>query len=302
MADDAALIDAWRAEHPGADAHARADADAHPDEPALGALLRELVTRARAEWPALALAPETFVRRVARHWPGDEPLAPWLGRLRAGDLYLACACEARVPGALETFDRELMSKVPAALKHRGAEGAEADEICQRVRERLFVGAAKIADYSGRGALANWLEVVALRLAIDVRRQQRMLPVDTSGDTAAARLAGADPELELIKEHYRESFKQAFRVALGALSSEQRNLLKLHFVDDVTLDQMAALFRVHRATVARRIAAAREAVLDGVHRHLQAELAVDRAELDSLMRLVRSRIDISLTLLFRDSLP
>jgi len=41
-----------------------------------------------------------------------------------------------------------------------------DEVCQRLREKLFVSTparrAKIFEYSGKGSLASWLRTVALR--------------------------------------------------------------------------------------------------------------------------------------------
>jgi RNA polymerase sigma-70 factor (ECF subfamily) len=288
MEENDALLAAWRG----------AVEPAAADEPELARSLAQLVERGRAAWPALDVPADRFVRHVARHFPSGEPTGPWLERVRAGDLYLACACEVRAPGAIEAFDRSCLSALPAILQRNGW-AAQADEIRQRVRERLFVGAAKIADYSGRGALAHWLEVVTLRIAIDLKRQDRLLLMDSSGVAAAFGMVDADPELELLKERCREPLERAFREALAQLSSEQRNLLKLHFVDEVTLEDLAALFRVHRATIVRRIAAAREAVLDGARERLQAELSLAPAELDSLMRIIRSRIEISLSVFLRD---
>src|SRR5262249_38647566 len=153
-------------------------------------------------------------------------------------------------------DRVFLSAVPTILSRGGVRGVAPDEIRQRVRERLFVGASKIAGYSGRGPLQTWLQVVTLRIAIDATRE-RAMPIADTAEVDDLRLAGTDPELKLIKERYREPFKVALRAALAALTSEQRNLLKLHFVDGLTLDQMASLFDVHRTTIARRIAQARE---------------------------------------------
>jgi RNA polymerase sigma-70 factor (ECF subfamily) len=259
-----------------------------------GSLLRTVVDKGRAQWPDLALAPEAFARHLGRHFPEEEPLGPWLERVRAGDLYLACACAEKAPGALDAFERRFLGAVPAILKRSGPRDAPADEICQRLRERLFVGDAKIADFSGRGSLAAWLEVVTLRVAMDMRKKDRLVLSDDSGD--AARIADADPELEFIKERYRGAFKQALRAALEQLEAEQRNLLKLHFVDGVTLDQLAALFHVHRATIARRIAVARAAVFDGVQERLRAALALDQDEFDGLLQLLQSRLELSLSAL------
>jgi RNA polymerase sigma-70 factor (ECF subfamily) len=137
--------------------------------------------------------------------------------------------------------------------------------------------------------------VTLRIAIDAGREQR-LPIADSAELENLKLAGTDPELKLIKERYREPFKQALRAALGELSSEQRNMLKLHFVDGMTLENVATAFHVSRATIARRIAQARDAVFDHVRVRLQAELGIDRAEFEGLLGLLRSRLELSLSAL------
>jgi RNA polymerase sigma-70 factor (ECF subfamily) len=171
-----------------------------------------------------------------------------------------------------------------------------------VRERLFVSEPgvrpRIAEYSGRGSLINFVRVVAARLRISkARKRGEILTIDGSG-AAESPSPGSDPELEFIKERYRGEFKRALESALRALDDEARNLLKLHFVDGLTLDQLASLFSVHRATVARRIAAAREEILAGARRLLGERLDADTRELDSLIELVRSRIDLSLPSFFR----
>lgn len=268
--------------------------------PEIERLLDKVVHEGTSSWPALRLPAETFLARVAHHFSDTETLATWLGRVRAGDLFLTSACAERVPNAIDTFDREFLNSVPAILARGGLHALPADEVRQRVRERLFVGASKIEDYSGRGALASWLQVVTLRIAIDVTREQRAMPIADSIELADLKIAGTDPELSLIKERYREPFKQALRGALAQLKSEQRNVLKLHFVDGVTLDKLAALFNVHRATIARRIAQARDAVFDSVRDRLQAELGIDRAEFDGLLSLLRSRLELSLSALLPDT--
>ena len=52
-------------------------------------------------------------------------------------------------------------------------------------------------------------------------------------------------------------------------------------------------RVHRATVARRITRARDALLSGTRRRLMMRLKLDRSELDSVMRMIESNVHVSL---------
>jgi RNA polymerase sigma-70 factor (ECF subfamily) len=258
-------------------------------------LLAELVHEGTTAWPHIPLPAHVFVARLATLFT-DTSLAAWLRQLRASDLFLAIACTERVANAIETFDRELLASVPQILSRGGFRDLQSDEIRQRVRERLFVGASRIADYSGRGTLASWLHVVTLRVAIDFTREQRAQPIIDNVQIEDAEFVGTDPELSLIKERYRGPFKRALQTAVGELSSEQRNLLKLHFVDGVTLDKLATLFGVHRATIARRIAQAREAAFDRIRDLLRAELGIGSREFQELLVLLRSRLELSLSAL------
>src|SRR5258708_2105594 len=116
--------------------------------------LAELVRAGASAWPSVPLPEDVFVSRVANHFSNDATLIDWLRTVRAADLFLATACAERVPNAVNTFDREFLGAVPAILARGGMRDVQADEIRQRVRERLFVGASKIADYSGRGPLTS----------------------------------------------------------------------------------------------------------------------------------------------------
>jgi RNA polymerase sigma-70 factor (ECF subfamily) len=158
---------------------------------------------------------------------------------------------------------------------------------------------RIAAYSGRGALGKWLQVVTLNAVINLRNQRR--PVEEGVSERSLPLVSmGDPELGFIKERYRDQFLEAFREAIAGLPSEPRNLLRLHFVDGATLDQMAATFHLHRATIARRIADARGAILESARRRLADRLNVAGPDLDSLLRLMRSQLDLSLSTLLAPS--
>lgn len=262
-----------------------------PDEGELAAALGALFEDGRRAWPDLALPPEAFVRHLASRRTVGEPLAG----VRAADLYLACACATHVRGAVEAFERAQMCQVGMFLARLRPSAAFVDEVRQILREKLFVGrdgvSPKIAEYTGRGALGGWLRVVALRAAIDLRRQGG--DAVEEGRAERADPAAIDPEVGYIKERYRRAFNDAFRRAVAALDADQHALLRLHFVEGLTLDQMAARAGVHRATIARRIAAAREAVADEARRLLRATLGASEAELDSLAGVMRSQIDLSL---------
>ncbi len=88
------------------------------------------------------------------------------------------------------------------------------------------------------------------------------------------------------------------MALGDLSHRQRNVLRQHTVFGVTIDGLAVMYRVHRATAARWLDGAREALLAGTRRELMARLHLSPGTLDSIMRLIESQIEISVRRLLR----
>jgi RNA polymerase sigma-70 factor, ECF subfamily len=104
---------------------------------------------------------------------------------------------------------------------------------------------------------------------------------------------SDPELDAIRSRHLGDFKEAFQSALSSLSSRDRTLLKLHFVDGLSLDEIGGLHRVHRATVARWIARCREVVLEETRLRLATKLRLTPTEMNSFFGLMRNSLDVSI---------
>ena len=280
---DVALARLYR----GPAAEATADAD-------LGAALRHLFDEGRRAWPGLTLGVEAFVTHLAeRAEPGLPPAA------RGPDLYLACACSKGVRGAIEAFDREYLANVGTYLARLRPTAAFVDEVQQQMRDKLFVGRdgapPRITAYGGKGALATWVSVVAIRVAMDLRRQPR--PAADDGRELDVP-ATDNPERDYEQERYRRAFDEALRGATAAIGDEQRHILRRYFADGLTLDALAVELGVHRTTVVRRLAAARASLRIETRRRLQLVLGASESELESLARMMRSRLDLSLPGLFR----
>jgi RNA polymerase sigma-70 factor (ECF subfamily) len=258
-----------------------------PDD--LEGRLEGLFRTARAAWPGVALEGGLFVAYLGARWPERASLDAWLADAHASDLYLTCACARGIAGAIEAFDRAHLGPVRAYLAHGKPDDAFVEDVRQSLREKLFVGERrKIEEYSGRGALGGWVRMLAVRAAIDLRRRRG----ERVPDLYDQRPAAIDPELGYLSQRYRGAVEEAFRHALTLLDGEQRTLLRMHFVDAVTLDELARLKKLHRATIARRLATARKVILDETHRHLRERLSVSTEEFKSLVRLVRSELQIS----------
>jgi RNA polymerase sigma-70 factor (ECF subfamily) len=268
---------------------ARRGAVAPADLPSRLALL---LRAARAAWPEVALDDESFAAHLAERWPAGATLAQWLEDAHATDLYLACACGRGVPEALAAVDRAFLAHTAAYLVRLSPSDAFVEDVRQTVREKLFVGdAPKIREYSGRGPLDGWLRVVAGRAALDLRKRRGERLPDL---TAKGLDPFADPELGYLKQRYRGVVEDAYKAALASLDEDSRTLLRQHFLLGVTLDELAERLRVHRTTIARRLAGARQRIADETQRLLRERLALSGEEFASLFGLVRSQLDVSVS--------
>jgi RNA polymerase sigma-70 factor (ECF subfamily) len=105
--------------------------------------------------------------------------------------------------------------------------------------------------------------------------------------------GEDLQLSYLRREYGEQFKQAFEEAVTRLTPRERNLLRFRHIDGLSSDALAATYGVHRATAARWVTAARERLATETRRLMMARLGVGRADLQSIMRLIQSQLDISI---------
>lgn len=218
------------------------------------------------------------------------------------ELAFAGAAARGDPRAFAWFDARYVAPLPAALAHMRLGADVLDEVQQRVREKLLLpgegGAApRVAGYAGDGRLEGLVRVAATRAALDrVRAARREVPADDGLLDAA--IAGGDPSLDALKARARGAFRESFEAAVRSLGARERTLLRLHLLGGVTLERLAAMHGVHRATVVRWIAAAREDVLKATRAGMRARMALTDAELDALMGAAQSRLDLSVERLLR----
>ncbi len=262
----------------------------------LEALLSNHFEAGRTAWPSVQLAPEAFLRHLARHLPPEDTLAHSLRQLHAADLYLACACAAGEPQALLAFEQRILQKVPSRLGQLPA--STVDEVLQVLRQRLLMstngGTPKIADYSGRGPLASWVRISAVRVAGELASQDGRQELFNEPPEALERmLAPDDPERALARADSRQALTEALKAALARLTERERALLRLHHIHGLTMDRLSTMYGEPRSSVARRVAQARERLLKLTRHELTSRLRLDGRELESLLGLVSSRLDVSL---------
>lgn len=252
----------------------------------------------RAAHPGLDVSFELFAAFAAQR------AATWAGVLdRAADLYFACACVNGIPGAAELFFETFGDRIPSYLGALGKHPDQVDEVRQIVLVRCLVPdegrPPALASYSGRGSLEGWIRATAVREALALERDRaRHVPLSTPGARAEDR--PAEQDREWLAGHYREPVVRSFTLATAALPREHRALLRLHYVHGVTTAELAQMFRVSRATLVRRLAAARDALFERVQGELHGAAGVPPEDCANVLRLVKSQVDLRLSALLRET--
>jgi len=273
------------------------------DPKVLESTLGELIQQARQRWPMLRGDGVEFTAYLADRMLPERKVAEWLGSVHVADLFLCWLCARGDSAALEIFDRAFLSQVVSAIAAIQSAPAFIAEVQQQMRQKLLVSSAdkpgKIAEYAGFGPLSHWLRAVAVRTALNLRRTQNRedfpvadevlleLPVRTN-----------DLELDYLKSRYRTDFTEAFRKAVASLTSQERNILRLHFVDGLSLSQVGAAYQADKSTISRWISKSRQQLLQRTRDDLGERLRLDTRELDSLMNLVDSQLELSIDSVLR----
>lgn len=224
----------------------------------------------------------------------------------AAEIALVAALRAGSAEAHRTFEARYLAPLRGSLGGLRLSDAELDDVKQRTREKLLVpdasGALRVEAYAGKGRLGGLVRVVATREAVSLRRRTAR-EIDLDGAALADPLGRSwDPGIELLKARTREAFVAAFETAVRRLTSRERTLLRLHLLGGVTLEKLAEMYSVHRATIVRWLAAAREKVLDGTRAGMAASLEVGGPELESLMDAIRQSLDVSVERMLASMAP
>jgi RNA polymerase sigma-70 factor (ECF subfamily) len=259
------------------------------------AVLAGHVAAAHAAWPAIAVPDDVFVAHLARRFPADGGDSQ-LRAVRAADVYLALACARGDQDAIAVFERAYFGEIDAAAARTRAGPTLAAEVKSIVRRILFVAEgtrpAAAGEFSGRGDLRGWIRVAATRELVRLLGKDKR-EVKLGDDALLDVLSPAhDPELAYIKDLYRSQCSEAFRAALAAMPAKERSLLRYQLIDGLGIDEIGAIHGVHRATAARWLAKVREELLVRTRAEVQQRLGIATGDVDSLLQLVHSRLEVS----------
>lgn len=219
-----------------------------------------------------------------------------LEHLLLDDLVLAYACSRGNKSALSAFELRCGAEFDAVAKKLRLDEARRTDMRQILWQRLFVGIdgrPKILEYRGKGPLRNWFRVSASRILLnELRRGKRERKVLESAHGELLTATEIDPEFLLLEQIHCQQFRSSFQAAVQELQPAQRNSLRCHYMLGMTIEQMAGVLGIHRATAARRIAQAREELLRLTRERLRQDFGANTDELDSIIRRAQGKASLS----------
>jgi RNA polymerase sigma-70 factor, ECF subfamily len=246
---------------------------------------------AKSAWPTLALSADEYADFLVCRFPAARSISE--GILQ--DLFLACACGRNVPGALRCFAERFLPIVTRVVRKFDPSPSFVEEVYQRLSETMFVGGAsrrpKIESYTGQGPLSGFVGTAARRVALRLVSKAARF----QGEEALMERFSQDNEHEtaLLKHQYRDTFNKALSTALRQLPRRERLILRMNLVEHVSTTRIAAIYKVSQPTVSRWIQRAARSIFATVKDLVCDELEIDTSELESLLLVVRSQIEITI---------
>lgn len=160
-------------------------------------------------------------RRARAAWTVLDDFDEVLSRARAGE-----------PDAFGAIYADLVRPVAAYLRARGA--LDVDDLTSEVFVSVLTGVARFQ--GDQGAFRSWVFTIAHRRAVDAwRRQSRTVPAVPLDDPDVGPPEGSAEDLALDVLS-----RERVLALLGGLTEEQREVLTLRVVADLTVEQVATV--------------------------------------------------------------
>lgn len=227
--------------------------------------------------------------------PPNEPAAS--PDAANADLTLAMACAAGDESAQRAFAERFGPDIDR-LQSRFAKRIDRDDARQMVFSRLFVHdegqPARVASFRGEGSLGAFVRAVALRVLLNaIERRTEELLGESMLDVLATTGDATTPETSVRHAEQRALLKAAFESAARALAPKERAILRYALVEGATIDAIGELYGVHRATAARWLERAKEALGRSMRAALSEATDLADLERDRLHASVASHLELSL---------
>ena len=190
--------------------------------------------------------------------------APWLlhDHMNIGPIFDAvlAAAQAGAPWAQHRLYEWLAGPVAGFLRAQGV--AEPEDVTSEVFLSVFAG---VGSFRGsESQFRSWVFTIAYRRMIDARRARARVPATTALEASSANGDGPAPSAE--DEALQSMGTDRVERILRGLPSDQRDVLALRVIADLTVDQVAAALGKKPGAVK----ALQRRALAGLRRRLVAE--------------------------------
>jgi RNA polymerase sigma-70 factor, ECF subfamily len=254
-----------------------------------------LLESVQERWQGLPVELEAFLRYSTKRRVALSTLSKEIG----ADFYLAFACSHRLAGSIETFHRMYGRRIAAIGQRFGGSESFADEIMQRVFEKLFVARSEreepgIAQYRAEAPLSAWVNTVARRIAfrqVKSARPERLLDEELLAQEIAD---VCDQELLLLREQHRDVVREALACALRRMPTREQRFLKMNLVAGVSMERIGKIYGISQSSVSRKIQRAISHVISEAKAEACDKLRISSGEADSIFKLIQSCIDLTLS--------
>ena len=243
------------------------------------------------EWPDLAsVTLDDYVKHVRQLQTSASDIERY-----GTDVYLAQACGNAEPEALHILETRYFPALDDHLVRSGFDTTTRQDVFQQMLMHLCAGPyPRMMTYAGRAALVSWLGVTAIRFAVNMGAKSAQSGTQAVELTFERLVADeVSPEMRVTIERARPLFQSALSTAIDALAERDRTLLRLCFLDGLSIDGIGSMYGVHRATAARWIAQIRQKIFNDVKAVLTRDLGLHNSEFESLVFLIRSELHLSL---------
>jgi len=271
---------------------------------------------AQQAFPNVRLDLQAFMQKVVavlgKHLP--QPLndaefnlarTRFLENLKWEELFLTTACASGDEAAWKLFHSRYHAVIQKAARYCSENSSEAQELSDSLISDLFIPIStvsgenrnKIGQYDGLGSLEGWIKVVVSRLAIDqIRRSQRQVSLEElEADPTVLRgdgpESGSGNEIDLPKAS--KMFITSLNHALEQLSSQEKLILNLYYLRDLSLKEIGRMLRTHESTVSRTMDRLKKQLRKSVERHLREHFQVRAAEVSQLIEMAHLEVDVDL---------
>lgn len=283
------------------------------------AISQEQWCKAAVEYPGVALPLHAFEEKIFKvlqksltqipeptpRETAERELIHLLSQLHWQELYLTTACERGIDVAWNIFHSQYRGTILKTAMRSACNASEGQEIADSFLSELFLpsqtgsseGEKKIGQYSGIGSLEGWIKVVIARQSIDrIRAQKRQVPIDDLEvePPSLDQSARTDSRiLEHDKQRALQMVSSGLTEALRHLEPQQKIILQLYYLQQVTLKEIGAFLKVHESTASRKIDRLKTQLLASVSDHLQEKFKIKKREVRHLIGLARSHIELDL---------